>query len=310
MGIFSSIGKIFKKATSAATSFLGGPWGGLAGAGIDFLLNKESAKDAAKDAYEYSQMSLEDQYQLTKRLELDKYGWLVEGAQNAGFNPLTVLGKTGGPQLAGQTQSISPIAVQSYIGEALSTAAGNFQGPEDPIQKEGRILDNKLKMAKLAQLSSEVNRLGTPTGHALSPKQMYVRNDAAGPPVTMPVDPARPAVRTGFGVTDARSPEQRAAGESREFDSDAWLSALSGRLTEDAANLVDSNLSPITARAVKALGNAFIPENYIDAGRDWLDWRSGLKADAKKKRKENMQNFRDELIRQDWETQPTFKGVF
>ena len=310
MGLFSSIGKALKKVAGAATGFLGGPWGAVAGTGIDYLLNKNSAKKAAKDAYKYSQKGLQDQFNLTKDLELAKYGWLVEGAQKAGFNPLTALGATGGPQLQGSPAAISPIAVQSYVGEALSTAAGNYKGPEDAIEKEGRVLDNKLKMAKLAQMTSEVNRLGTPTGHALSPKQMHVKTYASDAPITMPVDPATPAVRTGFGVTDARSPEQIQAGESREAESDAWLSALSGRLKQDATQLVDTNLSPITAKAVKAFGNAFVPENYVEAGRDWLDWRSGLKQDAKKKRKEKMQDFRDNLIRQDWETQPTFKGVF
>jgi len=310
MGLFSGIGKALKKVAGAATGFLGGPWGAVAGAGFDYLLNKNSAKKAAKDAYKFSQKGLQDQFDLTKQLELNKYGWLVEGAQNAGFNPLTALGMTGGPQLQGSPAAISPIAVQSYVGEALSTAAGNYQGPEDPIEKEGRVLDNKLKMAKLAQMTSEVNRLGTPTGHALSPKQMHVKTYGTDAPVTMPVDPATPAVATGFGVTDARSPEQRKAGESREFDSDAWLSVLAGRAKEDATTLVDTNLSPIAATVVKSLGNAFVPENYVEAGRDWLDWRSGLKADAKKKRKDKMEDFRDNLIRQDWETQPTFKGLF
>jgi len=193
MGLFSSIGKVFKKVAGAATGFLGGPWGGLAGAGVDYLLNKNSAKKAAKDAYKYSKQQLQDQYDLTRDLELSKYGWLVEGAQRAGFNPLTALGNTGGPQLQGASTAISPIAVQSYIGEALSTAAGNFKGPEDPIEKEGRVLDNKLKMAKLAQMTSEVNRLGTPTGHALSPKQQkVVVEDNSGYPVGWTVDPGTP----------------------------------------------------------------------------------------------------------------------
>jgi len=190
MGIFSKIGKALKKVAGAATGFLGGPWGAVAGAGFDYLLNKKSAKDAAKDAYKYSKKQLGDQFDLTRDLELSKYGWLVEGAQKAGFNPLTALGATGGPQLQGSPAAISPIAVQSYVGEALSTAAGNFQGPEDAIEKEGRILDNKLKMAKLAQMSSEVNRLGTPTGHALSPKQQkIVVENGDGYPVGWTTDP-------------------------------------------------------------------------------------------------------------------------
>ena len=190
MGIFSSIGKVFKKVVPAATTFLGGPWGAVAGAGLDFLLNKNSASSAAEDAYKYSKRGLQDQFNLTRDLELSKYGWLVEGAQKAGFNPLTALGKTGGPQLQGSPAAISPIAVQSYIGEALSTAAGNFKGPEDAIQKESRILDNKLKMAKLAQMSSEVHRLGTPTGHALSPKQQkIVVENGDGYPVGWTVEP-------------------------------------------------------------------------------------------------------------------------
>jgi len=190
MGIFSSIGKAFKKVAGAATGFLGGPWGAVAGAGLDYFLNKKSAKDAAKDAYQYSQLSMEDQFKLTEDLELAKYGWLVDGAQKAGFNPLTALGATGGPQLQGSPAAISPIAVQSYVGEALSTAAGNYQGPEDPIEKEGRVLDNKLKMAKLAQMNSEVNRLGSPAGHSLSPKQQkIVVENSDGYPVGFTVEP-------------------------------------------------------------------------------------------------------------------------
>jgi len=62
--------------------------------------------------------------------------------------------------------------------------------------------------------------------------------------------------------------------------------------------------------AVKAWGKAFVPENYVEAGKNWLDWRKGIAQDAKNQRKEKLQNFRDNLIQQDWETQPTFKGVF
>jgi len=73
-----------------------------------------------------------DQRKHTKRMELRRYGWLRDGALNAGFNPLTVLRATGGQMMQPQDMG-SPLSTRAAIGEAIKTFAGTYA--QDAIQR-------------------------------------------------------------------------------------------------------------------------------------------------------------------------------
>lgn len=70
-------------------------------------------------------------------MEERRFQWLVKGAQNAGFNPLTVLGATGGQQAPAPQ---SPVSRSAVIGNAIATAAQAY----DPIRLEREKLENEL----------------------------------------------------------------------------------------------------------------------------------------------------------------------
>jgi len=71
-------------------------------------------------------------FQERERLENDRYKWLVKGAQDAGFNPLTVLRSTGG-QMANVTPRQSPLGARAALGEAIKTFGGTYA--QDAIQR-------------------------------------------------------------------------------------------------------------------------------------------------------------------------------
>jgi len=67
-----------------------------------------------------------------KRMENERFGWLVEGAKRAGFNPLTVLRSTGGQSGNYQTTQ-SPLGARAAVGEAIKTFGGTYA--QDAIQR-------------------------------------------------------------------------------------------------------------------------------------------------------------------------------
>lgn len=76
--------------------------------------------------------SLRQQRNNMKKTEHQRFKWLVKGAQNAGFNPLSVLRATGGamaPQLTPQT----PLNARAILGEAIADFGGTFA--QDAIQR-------------------------------------------------------------------------------------------------------------------------------------------------------------------------------
>jgi len=67
-----------------------------------------------------------------RRMEQERFGWLVEGARRAGFNPLTVLRSTGGQQ-GDYSTTESPLGSRAAVGEAIKTFGGTYA--QDAIQR-------------------------------------------------------------------------------------------------------------------------------------------------------------------------------
>lgn len=137
-----------------------------------------------------------------RRHERQRYKWLVEGAQNAGFNPLTVLRATGGQQASAASLQ-SPLSARALIGQGISMGIQDHMANYDPIGDEGRRLDNELKRAQLNRYGQlTTGRRGTD----------FLPEGASGPPSTLPggalTASPRPiartdrwAMRTPWGVT-------------------------------------------------------------------------------------------------------------
>ena len=88
-------------------------------------------------------------------MEERRFQWLVKGAQNAGFNPLTVLGATGG-QHAPAPQS--PISRSAVIGNAIAKAAEAY----DPIRREREELENELLREQIDDIKRTKTKVGVP----------------------------------------------------------------------------------------------------------------------------------------------------
>ena len=108
---------------------------------------------------DYKQMR--DQYE-------DQFEWLVEGAQKAGYNPLTVLGRQGtfsggyGAGAGGASampEAANPLTTGQIFANAAKTYAENIP-VVDPIEQETRRLNNELTQARINQINSEQLRLG------------------------------------------------------------------------------------------------------------------------------------------------------
>jgi len=67
-----------------------------------------------------------------RRMEEERFKWLVKGARNAGFNPLTVLRSTGGGQ-GNMATTTSPLGSRAAVGEAIKTFGGTYA--QDAIQR-------------------------------------------------------------------------------------------------------------------------------------------------------------------------------
>lgn len=102
--------------------------------------------------------------------EENRYEWLVEGAQRAGFNPLTALGATGA-QLSGGGQAsmaaLSPVTLATtpapVLGAGpttLETLGSAIAQLEDPIDKEARRLRNELTFQQIQTEKNNRARLG------------------------------------------------------------------------------------------------------------------------------------------------------
>ncbi|AXL15496.1 DNA pilot protein [Microviridae sp.] len=115
---------------------------------IGGLLGRKKSKSAAQTLAE--QRAHEEQ----------RYTWLRDGAQKAGFNPLTVLGAAG--HTAGMTSpsTESPLGWKASLGNALNQA-GQVLASYDPVAEEGRQLDNELKQRQITAFDAEKNQQGS-----------------------------------------------------------------------------------------------------------------------------------------------------
>lgn len=92
--------------------------------------------------------SLTDQRRHMQAIEENRYSWMVEGAQRAGFNPSSVLGAVGGNFANQPTDYRNPFNAMDVIGDAIV----NFADMYDPVRAETQRLNNEL-------LQEELNRV-------------------------------------------------------------------------------------------------------------------------------------------------------
>lgn len=117
------------------------------------MMNRQFDYDKEKEAREQARIEL---------TERERFGWLRDGAQNAGFNPLTVLGATGGrmgntPTIAGMTAAgrTAPLQI-SPIGEAIQSAAQAY----NPMDFETKRLENELLKEQIDEIKRNKIKVG------------------------------------------------------------------------------------------------------------------------------------------------------
>jgi len=112
------------------------------------LLSSNADYETAGDAGSRSRREMRHQRRLInmqnkvarrfmKDTENNRYSWLVSGAQKAGFNPLTVLGATGGAMSGGAsagTPLMQPVRGSSGgLGDAVGAGIAAFGDSYDPV---------------------------------------------------------------------------------------------------------------------------------------------------------------------------------
>ena len=85
-------------------------------------------------------------------MEERRFKWLVQGAKNAGLNPLTVLGATGGQQASAP----SPISASAVVGDSIAKWAANY----DPIRDERQKLENELLQLQIDDIKATDKKIG------------------------------------------------------------------------------------------------------------------------------------------------------
>ena len=91
--------------------------------------------------------SLREQRNNQKKIELNRFKWLRDGALAAGFNPESVLKATGGQSFGHRPIPQSPLNTGAIIGEAI----GNFADAFDPIRIATQRTQLELMQHELAQ---------------------------------------------------------------------------------------------------------------------------------------------------------------
>ncbi|AXL15628.1 hypothetical protein [Microviridae sp.] len=140
-------------ATKAATGLVGGAVSSLFGGGGDSRPKSSDYIRANKWEARARQGALRDDLV-----------HLVAGAQKAGFNPLTVLGATGG-SLGGGGAAQSIAAGGQYgqplsVGASAAQAAGQAIANYDPILEERRRLENDLLETQIETTKEQNERFG------------------------------------------------------------------------------------------------------------------------------------------------------
>lgn len=148
-----------------------------------------------------------------RQMYRNQFQWLVDGAQAAGYNPLTVLGRAStfqGPAL-GQP-GIPPLASSptpttreksgGRIGDALA-GVGAAISSMDPIHRESLRLQNELTEARINQINSEQLRLGQSVPQVQRTSSQVVGGDVTESPnlqgpLLPPQHPSYPRVRVNL----------------------------------------------------------------------------------------------------------------
>lgn len=107
--------------------------------------------------------SLRQQRNNMKKTEHQRFKWLVKGAQNAGFNPLSVLRATGGA-MAPQLQPQTPLNARAVLGEAIADFGGTFaqdaiqRATEERAQEDWKERQDYQRKHPLSRVSSNTRR--------------------------------------------------------------------------------------------------------------------------------------------------------
>lgn len=98
-----------------------------------------------------------EQVDQKRQLEQQRFMWLRQGAENAGFNPLSVLNATGGG-MAVNPQVSSPLSTRAIVGDAIRELGGSLG---DPMDRERDQLDLDLAKEELELVRQQRERLST-----------------------------------------------------------------------------------------------------------------------------------------------------
>lgn len=173
MGLLSSIGKI-------------------AGAiGLDNLERSQQRRDA--------QRAMRESVKERKRSLLEDPTFLVRGAIRAGFNPVTVLGATGGASSGLQ----APFAPLSRDSSVLNKVAGEII--EDPLDKRRRELENELLEARIRDTRQEADMFGLQGTRESNGPTRQVPPERIHPSETNPLTTLVRQSETRFPVVDPGS---------------------------------------------------------------------------------------------------------
>lgn len=160
------------------------------------LLGEMQRKKDRSDAIYLARRQKRMNRNATRESLLYDMSYLVKGAQKAGFNPLTVLGATGGGA-NNVGVSMTPLSRDASMAQA---AFGELF--RDPLEVRRAELENELLEARIADVKDETARLGvqgvrstsSPTRKA--PQQRFLPNET-NPFVMRPSETAFPVVDPG-----------------------------------------------------------------------------------------------------------------
>lgn len=191
-------------------------------------------------------------------LEKNRFKWLVRGAKRAGFNPLTVLGATGGQMGGGPTSTSSPMGMRVALADALKSAAYAYLD-HDPVAEETAQLEQDLLRKQIAQIDNEAKRYGSYTTAAAA--------NGGVPSVQRTASPTAEGVPQGYDAAGNATGHEvytvyDQQGNPVEVEVDAGGALSQGRIGEYAVDMLDRNVSsPFLRSWGKAIASPFIAAN-------------------------------------------------
>lgn len=193
-------------------------------------------------------------FQERERLEKERFKWLVKGAQKAGFNPLTVLGATGGGLGGGPVATSTPFGVRQAIADAISAGANAYLA-HDPVLDESKDVENELLRKQIAQYENEARRFGSrPIGAPVPSLRKSPSPTVSGGPADVESPYGTQAYdATGKPLLDVDSYLlYNSKDEPLELETDYFGAWRSGQLFPVIASDIERNVSPDTYDALSA----------------------------------------------------------